>query len=216
MCYLCGQKFRAGWLGGLGLDESLAPLDFNVYVRVGFESLYGILGLIIDRTNGEDVWQFFFRVLVIIAVLIFGVFLYHQLPAHVRDRIAHATNSPSRFLKNASSGFVISLSMILAGVVFFLAFVFGLLGAFYLVVPAIGAEAAGRAEAKETWLQVLGRSKKLRDFATFKLADGTHDAKLIECGDHWCIAFDGHRFIALDRDDVGPIIGTKVTFSAKP
>lgn len=218
LAFLCGQKFRTGWLGGLGLVESLAPLDFNGYVRVGFESLYGILGLIINKTNGEDVWQLFTRTLIMIAVLIFGVFIYHRLPSRVRDRIEHAIESPSRGLKTSSAGFLISLSMILTGIFFFLTFILALVAAFVLIVPAIGAEAAGRAEARHTWLQVLGRSEKPRDYATFKLTDGesVRDAKLIECGDYWCIAFDGVHFVALNRDKIGPIIGAKVKFSAKP
>ncbi len=218
MGYYCGYAARASLLRGLGLDESLAPLDFNGYTRTGFESLYGMLGLALNQIPGEGVLRFILQTLATFAVMAIALFIYYRLSKRLRTKLHEGWHRSRSAISRASTGFQITLSMMLTGALFFLMPICLLFVAFYLLLPVLGASAVGRDEADKLWSQVREQNsnRKPRDFATFELSDtdGTRTAKLIECGETWCIAFDRDHFIALHPDEIKRIKGAKQKPSA--
>lgn len=219
MGYYCGYAARASLLHGLGLDESLAPLDFNGYTRTGFESLYGMLGLALNQIPGEGVLLLFLQTLAVFAVVAIALFVYYRISKSLRNKLYEALRRSRSAISRASTGFQITLSMMLTGALFFLMPICLLFVAFYMILPVLGASAVGSDEADKLWSQVReqNNNRKPRHFATFALSDeeGTRTAKLIECGETWCIAFDRDHFIALHPDEIKRIQGVRPKLSAK-
>ncbi len=213
MGYYCGYAARASLLRGLGLDESLAPLDFNGYTRTGFESLYGMLGLALNQIPAEGVLLLILQTLAIFTVVAIALFAYYRISKSLRTQLYERLRRSRSAISRTSTGFQITLSMMLTGTLFFLMPICLLFVAFYLILPALGASAVGSDEAQKLWSQVREQhsNRKPRDFATFALSDeeGTRTAKLIECSETWCIAFDRDHFIALHPDEIKRIQGVK-------
>lgn len=215
MLYFCGQKYRESYLGSLGLDESLAPLSSDVYIRLGVESLLGFAVLLIDKLFGQVGWQLILGGLPLLMLATIGRFAYGGLPRLTRTRIEGALRRSRGAIGRTSHGFQWSLTLLFGSWLIALIPVFAILAAFYLMLPAIGTEAVARVQAKELWLQARGLGlgeRPQQDFSTVALVDqgSARNAKLIECGTTWCIVFDRDRFVALPKEDIKRIDGVKL------